>query len=256
MTVYFADDMGQAIERDSPLPLYHQLKQLLLDQIERGSWKPGDLIPGEQELQDEYRLSRTTVRQALRELELEGKVTRHRGRGTFVSVPKLTHSAQPKASLSDSLLAKGITPGWRVVARGLVAAAPDVAALLGVKAGADVHRLVRVRLANKEAIGVHVAHTTPTLAQAIDDGGLARGGSLTYLAALPALAGSRADRLIEAVLPSRDEVTLLAIDPKQPMLRIVRVVTAASGEPLEVLHASYRGDRFQYRVASVTGLGA
>ena len=57
------------IERNSPLPLYHQLKQVLFDQNGSGQWKPGELIPGEQELQDTYGLSRTTVRQALRELD-------------------------------------------------------------------------------------------------------------------------------------------------------------------------------------------
>src|SRR5690606_14843251 len=79
------------LQRSSPVPLYQQLKLLLADRIQRGVWKPGELIPGEHELQAIHRLSRTTVRQALQELEREGYVTRHRGRGTFVAQPGAVH---------------------------------------------------------------------------------------------------------------------------------------------------------------------
>ena len=94
------------LERSSPLPLYHQLKEILSTKIRRGEWKAGDLIPGEQELQSTYALSRTTARQALRELELDGVLTRHRGRGTFVARPKLvcdTGSAVIAASRSGTI---------------------------------------------------------------------------------------------------------------------------------------------------------
>ena len=62
----------QTLDRSSPLPLYFQLKQILLERIEQGEWQPGDLMPGEQDLQDTYGLSRTTVRQTLGDLVNEG----------------------------------------------------------------------------------------------------------------------------------------------------------------------------------------
>ena len=141
------------LQRSSPLPLYHQLKQLLADRIQRGEWKPGDLVPGEHELQDTFHLSRTTVRQAMQELEREGFVTRHRGRGTFVAQPRAVHSPEPKASVSDFLLAQGIKPGWRVLTSGSEPAPLDVAARLQIDPGALAFCSRRLRLADDAPLG-------------------------------------------------------------------------------------------------------
>ncbi|RME33648.1 MAG: extracellular solute-binding protein [Thermoflexia bacterium] len=78
--------MGR-IERGSPVPLYHQLKTLIREQIESGLWKPGDRIPTEDELCRLYGISRSPVRQALKELVYEGVLVRRPGAGTFVSDP-------------------------------------------------------------------------------------------------------------------------------------------------------------------------
>jgi len=73
------------IDRSSPVPIYHQLKSLILEQIESGLWRSGDRIPTEQELCRLYDISRAPVRQALSELAREGVLTRRPGRGTFVN---------------------------------------------------------------------------------------------------------------------------------------------------------------------------
>jgi ABC-type glycerol-3-phosphate transport system substrate-binding protein len=76
-----------AIDRDIPVPVYYQLKQLLKEQIQNGDLPPGGKIPTEEELCARYNLSRTPVRQALKELVVEGLLTRSPGRGTFVAQP-------------------------------------------------------------------------------------------------------------------------------------------------------------------------
>jgi maltose-binding protein MalE len=73
------------IDRNSPVPIYHQLKSLILEQIESGLWRSGDRIPTEQELCRLYSISRAPVRQALSELAREGVLTRRPGLGTFVN---------------------------------------------------------------------------------------------------------------------------------------------------------------------------
>jgi GntR family transcriptional regulator len=72
------------INRDSPIPFYFQLAELLEDEISSGRWGSGQRIPSEPDLCDHYGVSRTTVRQALSRLEQEGLVARSKGRGTFV----------------------------------------------------------------------------------------------------------------------------------------------------------------------------
>lgn len=80
------------IDRTSPVPIYHQLKTFIREQIESGLWRPGDRIPTEQELCHTYGISRSPVRQALKELVHEGLLVRRPGAGTFVRAPQLSPS--------------------------------------------------------------------------------------------------------------------------------------------------------------------
>ena len=81
------------VDRNSPIPIYHQLKVLIQEQIESGVWKPGERIPTEQELCQSYNISRSPVRQALNELAYEGLLIRRPGLGTFVDEPALVGPA-------------------------------------------------------------------------------------------------------------------------------------------------------------------
>ena len=73
------------INTTSPIPIYHQLKLAIRKKIESGEFGSGERIPTEQELCNRYGISRTPVRQALKELVYEGLLVRRRGRGTFVA---------------------------------------------------------------------------------------------------------------------------------------------------------------------------
>jgi GntR family transcriptional regulator len=236
------------ITRNSPTPLYYQLKQLVAARIAEGEWQPGNMLPTEEQLEEQYGLSRTTVRQGLRELELEGKIIRFRGRGTFVARPKISHSPEPHFSLTDSLIEQGASPGWQLLSEEWVPAPDDVAQLLSLEVGTPVFRLCRLRLDNDEPIGYHVAHAAPVLARAINREWLEQGGSLAYLQASDILQNSYANRVVEAI-PASDEVAaLLGTDRGSPMLLIRRRIMGGGGEPLELLRAIYRGDRLQYHI--------
>ncbi len=66
-------------------PLYSQVKNLIIKQIVEGVWNPGDLLPSETRLGQDYGVSQGTVRKALDELAAENLVIRHQGKGTFVA---------------------------------------------------------------------------------------------------------------------------------------------------------------------------
>lgn len=236
------------IQRESPTPLYHQLKELLAKRITRGDWQAGDMLPTEEQLQEQYEISRTTVRQALKELEIEGHISRQRGRGTFVSRPKISHSAEPHFGLTDTLKEQGVQPGWQMLEAGWLPGSADVAERLSLERETPVFCLRRLRLASEEAIGYHVAYASPAVATAIDKGRLESGGSLDYLRGGDVLEGSYADRVLEAI-PASDEVaSWLDVEVGMPMFLIRRQVFSRQGQPIELLRAVYRGDRLQYHV--------
>lgn len=95
-----------AIDPSTPVPLYYQLKELIKEQIDNGTLKPGDKVPTEDELCKQYDISRTPVRQALTELVNEGLVIRTPGRGTFVAstTPQFEEVEKPvlRVLLSDA----------------------------------------------------------------------------------------------------------------------------------------------------------
>jgi GntR family transcriptional regulator len=243
------------LNRSSSIPLYFQLKQLLLDRIESGGLKPGDLIPGDIEMQSLYGVSRTTVRQALNELALEGLVTRSRGRGTFVTQPKLSHRPHAGQTLSDSLRVRGLRPGWQVRGFGMVPAPRLVALNLQVEPGTPVFWSSRLRLADGEPIGHLVAHAA-VRDEEIEPTSLGDGRSLSYLAVDDRLEGARADRIIEAVAAEEDEAALLGVEGDAPMLLIQRILVTAGGRPLEDFRGIYRGDQFQYLTSGALDLAA
>ena len=228
------------IDRESRLPLYYQLTELLLDSIRRGDWRPGDMLPTEQQLQEQHQLSRTTVRQALRELELEGVVRRYRGRGTFVAEPKVTHNQQ-----------QGMRPGWLVLGAEWVAAPPEAAERLKIAPEDECFRLRRLRLADGDPIAYHIAFVAPAFADAIDESALGEGGSLRYLRGGDYLKNSLADRYIEAVSASEEEAQQLGIDHGDPLLLIRRLVVSEDQRPIEHFRGVYRGDRFQYQISKL-----
>jgi GntR family transcriptional regulator len=236
------------IERDSPIPLYYQLKQLLSQRIDSGEWQPGDMLPTEMEIQTQYALSRITVRRSLKELELEGKISRFRGRGTFVSLPKISHSPDPHFGLTDVLRQQGVEPEWRVLSAEWIPARPEVAELLQLSAGTAVHCLRRLRLVSDEPIGYHIAHAVPKVATVVSENRLDQGGSLDYLQGFKPLSGSYATRTLEAIPAPEEVATWLAIEVGSPLLSIRRRVIGRDGVPIEQLHAVYRGDRLQYHV--------
>ena len=241
--------MSTTMDRTSPIPLYFQLKQLLLQQIEQGAWQPGDMIPGEQELQDTFGLSRTTVRQTLAELVNEGRLHRERGRGTFVTRPKFAHDPSVRPGAAGYLQSEGLTPGWRVVAADWISEPPDgVRQRLKIDAAVRVFRIYRLRLANDEPIGYHFAYVPEAFVSHLNLEKLTEGGSLRYLRDVPQMHNSVAQRTIEATAAAAPEVSILGATAGEPILTIERLILAEDGTPIELLWAAYLGDRFKYQV--------
>ncbi|MGJ3240833.1 MAG: GntR family transcriptional regulator [Anaerolineae bacterium] len=247
------------VDRNSPMPLYYQLKQLLLAKIESGELKAGDIFPTEQQIQDQYDVSRTTVRQSLSELEAEGKITRHRGRGTFVAKPKISHSPENYPNLADHMTMHGSQPGWKVLSADWVMPDDEIVRQLKLKEDQKVFCLERLRLENQEAIGYHLAYVAPQYTSFIDEKSYTEGGSLRYLSGLSTLSDCVADRTLEAIPATHKLVSLLDIAQVDPLLRVKRTVYAPERQPIEFFIGVYRGDRFQYHInnmRAISGINA
>jgi GntR family transcriptional regulator len=208
----------------------------------------GDTVPPERELAVRFGVSRETVRQALHELLVEGRIER-RGRGTVVSRPKLVQPLSLR-SYTEGAAARGRVPGRLPVTWEDVAATPDMAQALSISAGDDVIHLERVLLADGQRIGLESTYLPKApfaeLAETFDP-------TTSLYAAIRKTGvefGSAVER-IETVLPSPRQAALLESTTAMPMLLLHRRSLDTHGRPIELVRALYRGDRVAFE-ASLT----
>jgi len=203
----------------------------------------GDAFPPERELAARFGVARETVRQALHELLVEGRVER-RGRGTVVSKPKLVQPLSLK-SYTEGALKMGRKPGRLLVTWEDVEATPDLTAALDVADGAAVMHLERVLLADGQRIGLESTylpkHRFGAFTETFDP-------TTSLYAAVRATGvefGSAVER-VETVLASPREAGLLESTTAMPMLRLHRRSLDTDGRPIEVVRSLYRGDRVAF----------
>ena len=108
------NELSLSISRGSPVPLHHQLRNMLQDQIERGTLRPGQQIPHERQYAEHLGISLAPVRQALLELVRQGYLLRVRGKGTFVRDDKVVEKINLLGSFTDSLRSQGLAPEFTV----------------------------------------------------------------------------------------------------------------------------------------------
>ena len=242
MTAPPADD-APADEPGRPLPKYYTVKQRLLELT--GAMSPGSPVPPERELARQYGTSRTTVRQALSELVIEGRLLRIQGRGTFVAKPKVAQALE-LASYTEGLRTHGLHPQTSYLEIGYVTADAQLAALLGIKAGGRALRVHRLRLADGEPMSIDTSHLParrfPGLRRQLD-----RHSSLyETLTASYGVRLAEAEETIETVLAGPEDARLLGVDVGLPLLLLSRHAFDADGEPVEYAQSWYRGDRYKF----------
>lgn len=203
----------------------------------------GDAFPPERELASRFGVARETVRQALQELLVEGRIER-RGRGTVVSAPKLVQPLSLK-SYTEGALRMGRRPSRLLVTWENVAPAADLAEALEVRGDDPVMHLERVLLADGQRIGLESTylprHRFGEFTETFDP-------STSLYAAIRATGvefGSAVER-IETVLATPREAALLESTTAMPMLRLHRRSLDGEGRPIEVVRSLYRGDRVAF----------
>ncbi|NMN94222.1 GntR family transcriptional regulator [Antrihabitans stalactiti] len=203
----------------------------------------GDSVPPERELAARFEVARETVRQALHELLVEGRIER-RGRGTVVSKPKLTQPLSLR-SYTEGAVSQGRTPGRILVGLDDVVADDDIAADLGIAPGALVIHLERVLLTDGDRVGLESTYLSKERFGDL----VANFDPLTSLYAALREGGVRffsATERIETVLASPREAALLESNTAMPMLLMHRRTIDDAGVPIERVRSLFRGDRVAF----------
>lgn len=237
------------IDKETPIPLYYQLKEILREHISSG--EPGDLIPTEMDLCARFNISRPTVRQAINELVNEGYLQRSKGKGTFITEPKVRRDFLIRLeSFHQEMRAKGIAARTKVLGLDLTAADDIVAKKLHVKIGSQVAFLRRLRFAAHSPlmyVESYVPYERVPGFEKIDF----EKESLhdTFMDTYHIQLG-KGIRALEAIRCPELIAEILELEPGAPAHYVETEFFSEAGWPIEFSTGWYRGDRSRFVVES------
>lgn len=242
-------DLNAAIDRNSYIPLYAQVKEAIRDAIDQGQISPGEQLPGEPELCRLFEVSRTVIRQALRDLEMQGLIVREKGIGTFVAEPKLREGLfQQLTGFYQDMSSKGHPPISRVLTQEIIPAGRKIARYLRIRPGDDVVHIDRLRFVDEEPIVLVSTYLPHRMFPTLIDADLERQSLYAWLQSEYGVVIARGRRYLEAVPASDHEAALLEVKKGAPLILLNSVSYLEDGTPLEYYHAVHRGDRSRFEV--------
>ncbi len=239
-------------------PITHQITNDLRQKIEEGTYGPGALLPSEPELAQKYSVSRQTARVALKALEQEGLIVVHSTRGRTVrNRPPLrrvsstdrhaSHRASGKPEFDTEAIAQGQVPSRRMLLIGRGPVPADVAAWLGVDAGQEAVIRKRLQLLDGEPAVISTSYYPLWVAEGtrLESGDALPEGPDNLIEEL----GHRFARgmeLLQARMPTPDEIRTLELVPGVPVVRMLHIDYDPEGRTLQVADDLYAADRHEF----------
>lgn len=227
-------------------PLYSIIANRAEARIRSGEWPPGTRLPPERELCRQLDVSRVTLRQALSELEERGLISRHQGRGTFVTRPRVHAALYGFFSIGEALRAHGRQMTTRVLSVEIVEAGRQVARDLGGLPGDRLVRLERLQLVDTEPLVLEISHLPLELVPDLDQVDFTSRSLYDVLREDYCRVVSDATETIEPVITTPRESALLGLPRHGPAILTRRVTTDRSGTIVELGQALLRGDRSSF----------
>lgn len=227
----------------SDLPAYEQVKAFIRGRISSGEWKPGDPVPSEATLMQQFGISRMTVNRGLRELAGEGLVTRVQGSGTRVAELHRISSRLAIRDIHEEVAERGHVHSTRVLLVAQEKATAAVAHSLDLKAGAAVFHSILIHLENSVPIQYEDRYVNPAAAPAYLRTDFTQVSPTLHLLRHAPL--TQASYSIEACLPTAQEAKQLAIGRGEPCLAMMRR-TVSGGNVASVARLVYPGTRYSF----------
>lgn len=240
------------IDKHSTVPVYLQLEQYLSGQIAAGSLKPGDVIPSENELCQQFTISRMTARKAVDYLVRQGKVERRRGQGTFVAqAAKHLHISLPlDRHLSSSEATFGLDEPMvnQLICLFRQTASPDIAEKLQLAPGSEVWFMKRLRRVGDIPF---VFEQSWMICEPFNDLTEADLNASKYAyISRKGFTVERSEKEIRAELPSQEVRDMLGINRDEPVLHATSIAMLRDGVPFEISEIYYNQQHYRFTLTA------
>jgi GntR family transcriptional regulator len=241
----------EGLDKNIPTPLYYQLLQILRAKIEEGIWKPGDTIPTENDIISEYKISRSTVRQAILALVNDGYLRRAKSKGTIVTNPTgRLRFVGSLMSFSEEMERKGIKHSSKILDQKIIPADEAISKKLNLSTGDEVYYLKRIRYLDDKPYLVDEHFIPHHLCPGIETT-YRENTSLYHLLQTEYLFNLHHGEIeFEPIIPpSKEVIELLNIYSTTNLIYVERIVRSEEEVPLDFFKAILHG-KFSIDVVS------
>ncbi len=237
------------IIKNSPVPLYYQLKEILQEMIDNEELKPNEPIPTERELCEIHGISRMTAREAIMALVNEGVLYREQGRGTFVAGPKPKYRLTELRGMTEDMERMGHRVETEILSFATAQATKTIRSLFGLEQDdALVYRIERLRIVDGEPYALETVWLDAERLKGMSRERLEGRSLYDVLRRDYSLQPRSARQTFEPVIMSDYEASLLRVDPGSLALLFHQTTYGESEEVIEYVKSIYRVDRYKFEI--------
>jgi GntR family transcriptional regulator len=231
----------------SAMPLYHQSYLLIRQRLLEGVYPLDQPMPPEEEIRQEFGVSRVTIRRALAELEAEGLIQRRRGSGTY-PIEQLSGS-ESRANISglyENIITLGLNAKAKLITFETISTPKSLARIDKRFTGSVLH-IERVRQLNKDPFSFMTSYIPADLAQLFKKSDIGNQPLLMTLE-LAGIEPVTAEQSLSAIVADNKTAAALKVPVGSPLIQMKRLSRDADQRPIEYFESLYRPDRFEYRM--------
>jgi len=247
--VSLIEKINGVIDKGSYIPYYIQIKNIIVKAIEDKIIVKKEKIPSEEMFCKKFNISRTVIRQAVRELTLEGYLYTKKGIGSFISEQKIVDGMIKNIEgFYEDMTRKGYKVGSKLLDKKIKIPDKKVSNLLMLNEKEKVIEIKRLRMVNNENILVVTNYIPYNIFPGIQNEDIIRNSFYKIIKDKYNLEIFSSKRLIGAKIANKDEAELLNIKKGSPLIFLDSISYLKDGKPIEYFYSIHRADKIVFEV--------
>lgn len=240
------NDINKKINKKSVIPIYYQLAKLLEKKIYTGELNPGEKLPPENKIADYFNISRMTVRKALSELIEAGMISSEKGRGTFVTEPKLDNLVFELDNFKEEIEKRGMKPKIKLLKVNIIKANREIANKLNIDLKTRCLDFTMLISANNEPLiyerkYIKYSKQKPILESELEDATLSN-LAITHGNYFPVMS----KKILKSANADKEQANLLNINKKDAVFVIEQYLYDTNNSSIGWGISVCRGDKFKF----------
>jgi GntR family mannosyl-D-glycerate transport/metabolism transcriptional repressor len=237
------------IEEMTKKPMYRQIADTLRERVQRGELKPGDALPTESALQEEFAVSRVTVRQALKQLTQEAIIESIQGSGSYVKAERVNYDIYQLTSFYEKLADRNVETHSDVKVFEAIDACQKLADTLQVAEGEKIWHVKRVRFIQQKPVTLEETWMPLSLFPDLT-WQVMENSKYHFIEQIKKMVIDRSEQEIVPIMPSEEAVALLGLDPNQPILEKISRGFLSDGRVFEYSRNAFKSDDYKFTLVA------